>query len=134
MGDIVNLHGKPISNDVSLELTVALARFSEGLLEKADVKRQFTLSDEVWEALGSDEKFIAAVRDESLRRMRDGSTKREKSQQAILSSSHSRYADDRSQHQPQTSRRCNQNPGHFCRQRTRRSSSIGPVHNSNNHR
>jgi hypothetical protein len=84
MGDVISLHGKPLSSDVSSELIVALARFSENLLTQEDIKRQFGFSDEVWEALGSDEKFIAAVREESLRRMRDGSSKREKSQQLVL--------------------------------------------------
>src|SRR5262245_25384056 len=86
MGDIVDLRGQPIPphGDIGNDLTVALARFSEGLLTKDDVKRQFGFNDEVWEKLGSDEKFIAAVREESLRRMRDGSTKREKAQQAVM--------------------------------------------------
>src|SRR5262245_20396260 len=86
MGDIVDLRGQPISphGDTGSDLTVALARFAEGLLTKDDIKRRFGFSDAVWESLGSDEKFIAAVREESLRRMRDGSTKREKAQQAVM--------------------------------------------------
>jgi hypothetical protein len=85
MGDIVDLHGKTISpeGEISPELVVDLARFAENLLTREDVKRRHRFSDEMWEALGSDERFIAAVREESLRRMRDGSTKREKAQQLV---------------------------------------------------
>ena len=81
MGDVVDLHNQP---DISPDLVVDLARFSENLLTSDDVKRRWSFNDEVWEKLGSDERFIALVREESLRRMRDGSSKREKSQQLVL--------------------------------------------------
>jgi len=65
------------------ELVTDLTRFAEGLLEEKHVRKKYRFDESTWEALGTDEKFIEAVELERIRRVRDGSFKRERSQQHI---------------------------------------------------
>jgi hypothetical protein len=67
------------------ELLVDLARFSEALVSEAAIRRKYRelLSDDDWIYLASDERLIEMVEAEKVRRVRDGSFKREKSQQIL---------------------------------------------------
>lgn len=82
MGEIVNF---PISldSDLGRQLIIDSVRFAEGLIDEQAVRKKYRLTDDVWEALGNNDAFIEKITDEKLRRTRDGSTKREKSQQLI---------------------------------------------------
>jgi hypothetical protein len=62
------------------ELIVDLCRFSESVLTKQQVRRKWKLEDEVWEALGTDEVYVAQVELERVRRIRSGAAKRELAQ------------------------------------------------------
>ncbi len=79
MGDAVEF---PIlDSELGQQLVVALAQFREGLLDESKIRKRFRLADDVFEKLGNDDEFIRAVEEESIRRTRDGSTKRERAQQ-----------------------------------------------------
>jgi hypothetical protein len=67
----------------NFELITDLTRFAEGLLEERHVRKKYCFTEDTWTALGSDEKFIEAVELERIRRVRDGSYKRERSQQLV---------------------------------------------------
>src|SRR5215831_7743281 len=79
--DIANDPPSPFLNN--FELITDLTRFAEGLLEEKHVRKKWRFDEATWTALGSDEKFIEAVELERIRRVRDGSYKRERSQQLV---------------------------------------------------
>ena len=65
----------------NFELITDLTRYAEGLLEEKHVRKKYRFDEATWTALGADEKFVEAVELERIRRVRDGSFKRERSQQ-----------------------------------------------------
>jgi hypothetical protein len=67
----------------NFELVIDLTRYAEGLLEEKHIRKKYRFTEDTWTALGHDEKFIEAVELERIRRVRDGSFKREKSQQHV---------------------------------------------------
>jgi hypothetical protein len=83
MTDVVNF---PISLDCDLgrELIVDCCRFAENILTEQQVRKKYRFDASAWEALGSNEALIEKIEAEKLRRMRDGSTKREKAQALIV--------------------------------------------------
>jgi hypothetical protein len=83
MGDTVNL---PIAldSDLGRALITDCARFSEGTLSEAQVRKRHRLDDATWEALGDNEALIEAIEAEKLRRIRSGAAKREKSQHLVI--------------------------------------------------
>jgi hypothetical protein len=85
MGNVVGLQGPPVDldSDRGRELVVDLARFSEELVSEAAIRKKYRLNERDWEALGSD-KVLELVEDERVRRVRDGSTKRERAQQLVV--------------------------------------------------
>ena len=76
----------PISldSDLGRELIVDCVRFAEGILTEQQVRKKFRFDAGAWEALGSNEELIEKIEAEKLRRMRDGSTKREKAQLLVV--------------------------------------------------
>ena len=81
MGDVVDI--KPVPTKDDFEFVVDLARFSEGIVSEADIKRKYRLADEAWEKYGTDDELVRAIEAEKLRRVRNGDNKREKSQLLI---------------------------------------------------
>ena len=79
--DVANDPPSPFLNN--FELITDLTRFAEGLLEEKHVRKKYRFDEATWTALGTDEKFVEAVELERVRRVRDGSFKRERSQQHI---------------------------------------------------
>jgi hypothetical protein len=65
------------------EFVVDLARFSEALLSEQAVRKKYHFTEETWTALGTDDALCKRVEEEKLRRVRDGSYKRERSQQLV---------------------------------------------------
>lgn len=61
-----------------------LARYAEGLYSEAAVKKKYRFDDATWVKLGEDEALIEAIEAEKIRRIRNGSAKREKAQQLIV--------------------------------------------------
>src|SRR5262245_39643742 len=65
------------------EFITDCARYAEGLLSKQDVKKKHHFDDDTWARLGEDETLIAVIEAEKLRRIRNGSTKRERAQKLV---------------------------------------------------
>jgi hypothetical protein len=66
------------------ELIEDLARFSTNILSEQEVRKRHKLSEKAWIALGEDDEFVRRVDDRKLRRIRDGSTKRELAQLHVV--------------------------------------------------
>ena len=82
MGEAVVLHDTTIdpNSDLGRQLVVDLARYREGLVDEKAIRKKFKLANDVWEALGDDDELIRAVEAEAVRRIADGSVKRERAQ------------------------------------------------------
>jgi hypothetical protein len=61
-----------------------LARYSEKLLTEKFIRRKYNLTDDAWEHLGEDDALVDAIENEKLRRIRNGSSKRERAQKHIV--------------------------------------------------
>ena len=83
MGEVVDIKGPPAHPESDLELIADCCRYQEGILTEAAVKKRHHYSDDVWEALGSNEALLEAVSEEKIRRIRTGLQKRERSQHLI---------------------------------------------------
>src|SRR5215510_7145660 len=59
------------------------ARYAEGLLTEKEVKKKHHFDDATWERLGEDDALVEAIEAEKTRRIRNGSTKRERAQQLV---------------------------------------------------
>jgi hypothetical protein len=83
MGEIINF---PIAldSDLGRELTADLCRFSEGILDEKFLRKKYRLAESAWQALGENDELVELVELEKLRRVRDGSAKREKAQQLVV--------------------------------------------------
>ena len=66
------------------EFVEDLCRYAEGILTEAAVKKKYRFDDNAWAILGEDEALIEAIEAEKVRRVRNGSAKREKAQQHIV--------------------------------------------------
>ena len=66
------------------EFITDCARYAEGLLSEKDAKKRHHFDDNTWESLGNNEKLIEAIEAEKVRRIRNGSTKRERAQQLVV--------------------------------------------------
>ena len=84
MGDIVDLQGKPVPTRDDIEFIADMARFGELILTEKAIRKKYRLADDVWNALGNDDNLVRAIKAESVRRIRDGSCKREKSQALVV--------------------------------------------------
>ena len=84
MGEVVDLHGQPVQLEDDLEFISDLARYAEGLFSEQDVKKKHHLSADTWERLGNNETLIEKIEAEKVRRIRNGSAKREKAQQLVV--------------------------------------------------
>src|SRR5262249_54875678 len=65
------------------EFIIDCARYADGLLSEQDVKKKYRFDDATWERLGKDDALVEAIEAEKLRRIRNGSTKRERAQQLV---------------------------------------------------
>ena len=66
------------------EFITDCARYAEGLLSEKDVKKRHHFDDATWEAFGSNDVLVEAIEAEKVRRIRNGSTKRERAQQLVV--------------------------------------------------
>jgi hypothetical protein len=83
MGD-VDLHGQPAGLEDNHEFVADCCRYSENILSEAAVKKKYRFDDATWERLGSNEVLIEKIEAEKVRRIRNGSAKREKAQQLVV--------------------------------------------------
>jgi len=82
MGEIVNFPPGTLADNH--ELIADLCRFSEGVLTEQQVRKRHRLPDNVWKQMGSDDLLVEKIEAEKVRRMRDGSAKREKAQKLVM--------------------------------------------------
>ena len=79
MGDI-DLHGQPAHLEDNQEFVADCCRYAENILSEAAVKKKYRFDEATWEKLGSNDKLVEAIEAEKVRRIRDGSSKRERAQ------------------------------------------------------
>src|SRR5262249_20335125 len=70
----------------NFELIQDLARYAEGLFTREQVKRRWKklITNEMWETLGSNDELVDRIEAEKVRRVREGSFKREREQQHVI--------------------------------------------------
>ena len=63
MGAAVELrdHLMPLDSERGLELITDLARYAEGLVDEAAVKKMYRFSDEDWDRMGSNEELVEKI-------------------------------------------------------------------------
>jgi hypothetical protein len=71
----------PTSHIENHEFIADLSRYAEGLLSEQGVKKKHHFDDDTWARLGDDEALIEAIEAEKVRRIRNGSSARERAQQ-----------------------------------------------------
>jgi hypothetical protein len=81
MGEIVNF---PTSLLDDHELIADLCRFAEGVFSEQEVRKRHRLADSVWKDLGANDELVRKIEAEKVRRIRDGSAKRELAQKHII--------------------------------------------------
>jgi hypothetical protein len=81
MDDVANLPRSLIENH---EFVTDLARYAEGVLSEAAIKKKWHFDDASWESLGSDDALVTAIESKKIQRVADGSFKREKAQQLVV--------------------------------------------------
>ena len=84
MDDVVDLHGQPAGLEDDLEFVADCCRYTENILSEAAVKKKYRFDDATWEKLGSNDALIEKIEAEKVRRIRNGSAKREKAQQLVV--------------------------------------------------
>jgi len=65
------------------EFIIDCARYADGLLSEQDVKNKYRFDDDTWARLGENDALVEAIEAEKTRRIRNGSTKRERAQKLV---------------------------------------------------
>jgi hypothetical protein len=65
------------------EFITDCARYADGLLSEQDVKKKYRFDDDTWARLGENDALVEAIEAEKTRRIRNGSTKRERAQKLV---------------------------------------------------
>jgi hypothetical protein len=81
VGDVVSF---PTPLEDNFELVSDFARYCEGILDEKFIRKKYRFDNSVWENLGENDAFVEAVEAEKIRRVRDGSAKRELAQKHIV--------------------------------------------------
>jgi hypothetical protein len=66
------------------DFVVDFCRFSEGILDEKFLRKKYRFDNDTWERLGESDELVSAIETEKVRRIRDGSAKREKSQLHVV--------------------------------------------------
>jgi hypothetical protein len=78
MGDVIDLHGQSLIENH--EFIRDFARYCEGILGEKFLRRKYRFDDSTWESLGNDDALVEKIENEKLRRIRDGTSARERAQ------------------------------------------------------
>jgi hypothetical protein len=82
MGEIVDFKtASLIDNDTFVS---DMARYAEGSLTEKQIRKKYRFDDATWEKMADDEILCEAIEAEKIRRIRDGSAKRELAQKHIV--------------------------------------------------
>jgi hypothetical protein len=66
------------------DFVVDMARYAESILDEKFLRKKYRFDDATWESLGSNDELVSKIENEKLRRIRDGSSKRELAQKHIV--------------------------------------------------
>ena len=80
MGDVANFPRSLIENH---DFITDLARYAENLCTEQQIKKKYHFDDNTWAHLGEDDALVEAIEAEKIRRVRNGSTARERAQQVF---------------------------------------------------
>jgi hypothetical protein len=83
MGD-VDLQGQPAGLEDNLEFVADCCRYAENILSEEAIKKKYRFDDATWESLGENDTLVEAIEAEKIRRIRNGSTKRERAQKLVV--------------------------------------------------
>ncbi len=80
MGDIIPLHGTEDHPEDDIDFVADLARFDEELISEQSIRAKYhaRFNDAMWKSFANNEELLRAVDRERQRRIRDGSSAREK--------------------------------------------------------
>jgi hypothetical protein len=81
MGNVVSF---PTSLEDNHDFISDMARFAEGLLSEAAIRKKYRVGADVWEALGENDALVEKIEAEKIRRIRCGDSKRERAQQLVV--------------------------------------------------
>ena len=84
MGEVIELQSQLASLTENQEFVADCCRFSEEILTEAALRKKYRLAESSWQALGSDDRLVEMIEAEKIRRIRDGSSKRERAQLLIV--------------------------------------------------
>ena len=82
MGEIVNFPTALLDDH---NFILAMARYADGLMTEAQIRKRYNFDAATWNRLGENEPLIAKIEAEKERRIRDGSTARERAQALFTS-------------------------------------------------
>jgi hypothetical protein len=80
MSDVVDPRGQPLPLEDNPEFISDFARYCEGILDEKFLRRKYRFDDSTWESLGNDDALVEKIENEKLRRIRDGTSARERAQ------------------------------------------------------
>jgi hypothetical protein len=83
MGDVIDLKTTANLSD-NFEFIQDLCRFAESILTEKQVKKKWRFTADVWTRLGDDDVLVEKIEAEKIRRIRDGSSKRERAQLLVV--------------------------------------------------
>jgi|SRR5215813_7769811 len=81
MGDVVKFPSALVDDP---EFVTEMARFADGLRTEAQIKKKYRFDAATWNRLGEDDALVEKIEAEKQRRIRDGSTKRERAQVEVI--------------------------------------------------
>ena len=84
MGEVIDLAGQLAQLEDNQEFVADLCRFSEELLTENFIRRKYRLSESSWSILGENDSLVEKIEAEKIRRIKDGSSKRERAQLLVV--------------------------------------------------
>ena len=117
MGQVVDMPRSKLPTKDDLGFVQDMARYAEGgITTEQEIRKKYRLSDDAWNALGSDDELVRTITEEKTRRIRDGSSKREKAQLLVVKAPEVGVRDNAQPGgEPEASHRCGCIVGQICR-------------------
>jgi hypothetical protein len=84
MGEVIDLAGQLAQLEDNQEFVADLCRFSEEILTEKQVRKKYRLAESTWSLLGENDGLVEKIEAEKIRRIRDGSSKRERAQLLVV--------------------------------------------------
>jgi hypothetical protein len=84
VSEVIDLQSQLASLAENQEFVADCCRFSEEILTENQVRKKYRLSESSWSILGENDSLVEKIEAEKIRRIRDGSVKRERAQQLVV--------------------------------------------------